>query len=59
MEFDPRSPAFRANPYPFYDMLRAFAPIFYWEPWGMWFLTAYEDCHALLRDCLLYTSRCV
>lgn len=50
MEFDPRSPAFRANPYPFYEMLRAFAPIFYWEPWGMWFLTAYEDCHALLRD---------
>ena len=50
MEFDPRSPAFRANPYPFYDMLRAFAPIFYWQPWGMWFLTTHEDCHALLRD---------
>ena len=50
MEFDPRAPAFRADPYPFYDMLRAFAPIFYWKPWGMWFLTAYEDCHALLRD---------
>ena len=50
MEFDPRSPAFRADPYPFYDMLRSFAPIFYWEPWGLWFLTAHEDCQALLRD---------
>ncbi len=50
MEFDPRSPAFRADPYPFYDMLRSFAPIFYWEPWGLWFLTVHEDCQALLRD---------
>jgi cytochrome P450 len=50
MEFDPRSPAFRADPYPFYELLRSFAPIFYWEPWGLWFLTAHEDCQALLRD---------
>ena len=50
MDFDPRSPAFRADPYPFYDALRSFAPIFYWEPWGLWFLTTHEDCQALLRD---------
>ncbi len=50
MDFDPRSPAFRANPYPFYDALRAYAPIFYWDVWGIWFLTRYEDCNALLRD---------
>lgn len=50
MDFDPRSPAFRADPYAFYDMLRGFAPVFYWEPWGLWFLTAYEDCATLLRD---------
>jgi cytochrome P450 len=50
MDFDPRSPAFRSNPYPFYDTLRTHAPIFYWDVWGIWFLTRYEDCNTLLRD---------
>ena len=50
MQFDPRAPEFRANPYPVYDMLRAQAPIFFWEAWGLWFLTTYADCYALLRD---------
>jgi cytochrome P450 len=50
MQFDPTSPEFRAYPYPFYDQLRALAPIFYWEPGNMWFLTRYEDCRALLSE---------
>lgn len=50
MDFDPRAPEFRADPYPFYDFLRSFAPIFYWEPWGLYFLSSYEDCQTLLRD---------
>ncbi|MCI0395560.1 MAG: cytochrome P450 [Chloroflexi bacterium] len=50
MDFDPRHPEFRANPYPFYDLLRSYAPVFYWEAWGIWFLTRYDDCSALLRD---------
>jgi pimeloyl-[acyl-carrier protein] synthase len=49
-DFDPRSPAFRADPYPYYDMLRAYAPIFHWEAWDIWFLTRHEDCATLLRD---------
>lgn len=49
-DFDPRSPAFRADPYPYYDMLRAFAPVFHWEAWNIWFLTRHEDCATLLRD---------
>ena len=48
--FDPRSPEFRANPYPYYEFLRATAPIFYWEEWGIWFLTGHHDCTTLLRD---------
>lgn len=48
--FDPRNPAVRANPYPFYAMLRENAPIFYWDEWEMWFLSTYEDCQTLLRD---------
>lgn len=50
MEFNPLSPEFKANPYPFYEMLRANAPIFHWDQWNIWFLTAYEDCIAVLKD---------
>ena len=50
MQFDPRAPEFRANPYPYYELLQTNAPIFFWDAWGMWFLSRYEDCHALLRD---------
>lgn len=48
--FDPLSPEMRADPYPMYEMLRGNAPRFYWEPWGLWFLSSYADCQALLRD---------
>lgn len=50
MQFDPMSPEFRAHPYPFYDQLRSFAPMVYWEPANMWFLTRYADCKTLLSD---------
>lgn len=49
-DFNPLSPEFQANPYPFYDLLRAHMPRFFWETWRMWFFTRYEDCAALLRD---------
>lgn len=50
IQFDPRSPDFRRNPYPYYDMLRTHAPVFFWDAWGTYFLTRWEDCNALLRD---------
>ena len=50
MDFNPLSPEFRADPYPYYEMLRANAPIFYWEHWNMWFLTRFEDNAGLLKD---------
>ncbi len=50
MFFDPLSPEFRANPYPYYDILRNGAPIVYMPGWNMWFLTRHKDCVALLRD---------
>lgn len=50
MQFDIRNPEFRADPYPFLEMLRENAPVFYWEEWGIWFLTRYEECNTLLRD---------
>jgi cytochrome P450 len=48
--FDPLSPAFRNNPYPTYEMLRASSPILYAEDLNMWFISAYEDVSTLLRD---------
>ncbi len=49
-EFNPTSPEFKANPYPFYDMLRGSAPLFYWDQWNIWFVTDYDACVALLKD---------
>ena len=48
--FNPSDPEFQHNPYPVYDELRATTPIFYWEPWKIWFFTRYEDVNTLLRD---------
>lgn len=50
MLFNPLSPDFRRNPYPYYDMLRTHVPIFHYEPWNSYFLSSYEDCATLLRD---------
>ena len=50
INFDPRSPDFRRNPYPYYDQLRQAAPIFFWEAWGVYFLTRHTDCSELLRE---------
>jgi cytochrome P450 len=50
MMFDPLSPEFRENPYPYYQMLRTGAPIFYLDSWNMWFCTRHEDVSSLLRD---------
>lgn len=50
LTFDPRSPAFRRNPYPIYDQLRAAAPIYYWAEGNHWFLSGWTVCNDLLRD---------
>lgn len=50
IQFNPFSPDFQRNPYPYYAMLRGFQPMFHWAEWRSWFMTAYEDNNALLRD---------
>lgn len=47
--FNPFDPAFRANPYPFYDRLRAEAPA-YWTPLGTVVLSRYDDVAWTLRS---------
>ena len=47
--FDPRDPAFVADPYPVFRHLRAAAPV--WKaPIGRWFVTGYEDTALILKD---------
>jgi cytochrome P450 len=43
------NPAFRKNPYPFYEMLRHQQPVFH-SPAGFWLLTRYRECFAVLGD---------
>ena len=50
MQFNPFSPDFQRDPYPYYAMLRSFQPMFHWAEWRSWFLTSYEDNNTLLRD---------
>jgi len=47
---DPRDPAFFNDPYPAYAAIRAEAPVFFWEDYGLWCFAAYADVSALLRD---------
>jgi hypothetical protein len=48
-QLDFRDPAFLADPYPAFRLLRATVPV--WKgPFGRWFLTGYEDTALLLRD---------
>jgi cytochrome P450 len=47
--FNPRDPAFIANPYPAFQKLREIMPV--WRsPFGRTFLTRYEDASVLMRD---------
>ena len=47
--FNPFDPAFRANPYPYYDALRAHDPVHITE-FGMVVLTRYEDVSTTLKS---------
>ncbi|MEM9514174.1 MAG: cytochrome P450 [Actinomycetota bacterium] len=47
--YNPLDPTFRADPYPFYDALRANEPVHH-TPFGMIVLTRYDDVAATLRD---------
>lgn len=47
--FNPFDPAFRINPYPFYERLREEQPI-YESPFGALVLSRYRECHSLLHN---------
>jgi cytochrome P450 len=48
--FDPRAPAFLADPYPTLDEVRETTPVLYHEELGRWFVTRHAEVRACLRD---------
>ncbi|MGC2857438.1 cytochrome P450 [Novispirillum sp. DQ9] len=54
--FDPYSPAFDADPFPTYKVLRDHAPCFWSEEARMWVLTRYDDVMNALSDWQTYSS---
>ena len=47
---DPRDPRFVQNPYPFYDQLRATAPLVVWDEYEMPCAASYDAVDSVLRD---------
>ncbi|MGK7904268.1 MAG: cytochrome P450 [Hormoscilla sp.] len=50
LPFNPRSPEFRANPYPSYEYLRSHHPIYYRPERKDWVLTRYADIVEVLKN---------
>jgi hypothetical protein len=48
--FDPRAPAFVADPYPFYARLRERAPVRLVPATNSWWITRYADARQVLQD---------
>jgi len=48
--FDPFTPGFRDNPYPYYHRQRANDPVHWLEATNNWHLTRYADAVAVLKD---------
>jgi cytochrome P450 len=50
MAFDPRNPAFLADPYPVFDSLRTKAPVHWHEGLGLAVAVSHAACSEVLRD---------
>jgi len=50
VSLDATDPAFYQDPYRAYEAIRAVAPVFFWQEFGVWCLTGYEAVNGLLRD---------
>lgn len=48
--FNPRSAAFRANPYPVYRALQSTAPVYRRQTEGDWLITRYRDVEGVLKS---------
>lgn len=44
------SPAYVANPYPTYDLLRTHHPVYWSKRWSAWLVTRYDDVRSVLQN---------
>ncbi|MEE2651735.1 MAG: cytochrome P450 [Pseudomonadota bacterium] len=56
VEFNPYSHAVHEDPYPYYQRLRAEAPVYYNAEHGFWLLSKWEDCFNAFRDFKTFSS---
>src|SRR5437879_988026 len=56
IDYDPFSPAFRDDPYPIYQTLRRFAPVYWAEQSKTWVVSRYDDVLAILKDTTRFSS---
>lgn len=56
MQFDPMSPDFQQNPYPFYDELREKAPVIWSESMQGFCVAGYDEIMTVLTDSDQYSS---
>ena len=54
--FDPYSPAFQADPFPDYEVLRRDHPVFRHPEHGFWVLSRYDDVRRAMTDHETFTS---
>lgn len=54
--FDLFTPEVRRDPYPYYQRLREYAPVHYFESEDCWTVTRYEDVATVLRNVQTYSS---
>lgn len=57
LQFDPFSAAMLPDPYPAFRRLRDEAPVHYSPEAGVWCVSRFEDCHAVLNDADTWSSR--
>jgi len=50
VRLDPHEPSFVQDPYPAYAFFHARARAFFWEEFGMWCFSGYDDVNRLLRE---------
>jgi cytochrome P450 len=55
--YDLLSPAHFAAPYETFALMRENDPLYWHEPTGLWFVTRYQDVHAIARDRRLSSNR--
>ena len=50
LRLDPHEPAFVQDPYLAYAFMREHAPVFFWEDFGLWCLSRFDDVNRAFRD---------